>query len=144
MADRAVAQAEGAELLPRDDTVLPARLVRNRLVNVGRPTFCSYVGHNVGHGPSIGRGALQQCHELQLLRYEEPPAKSSGETLSRNSLNLSTTSSWSSTSCSIADSAMTSSWAKIGACVRTARASASDGRESISTSRPSIRSWIEA
>jgi hypothetical protein len=52
-------------------------------------------------------------------------------------LNFSTTSSVSSTSCSnsIADSEMTSSAAKIGALVRTASASASEGRESISTSR---------
>ena len=64
--------------------------------------------------------------------------KSSGVTWSRNSLNLSTTSSVSSTSCSnsIADSAITSSAAKIGAPERTASASASLGRESISTSRP--------
>src|SRR5208283_4174785 len=43
--------------------------------------------------------------------YESPAAKSSGETWSRNSLNFSTTSSDSSTSCSnsIADSEITSS-----------------------------------
>jgi hypothetical protein len=58
--------------------------------------------------------------------------------LSRKSLNFSTTSSVSSTSCSnsIADSEITSSAAKIGAPVRTARASASEGRESIGISRP--------
>ena len=73
-------------------------------------------------------------------------AKSSGVTLSRNSLNFSTTSSVSSTSCSnsIADSAITSSAAKIGAPERTARASASEGRESISISRPFTESVIEA
>ena len=65
-------------------------------------------------------------------------AKSSGVTLSRKSLNFSTTSSVSSTSCSnsIADSEITSSAAKIGAPVRTASASASEGRESIGISRP--------
>ena len=75
-----------------------------------------------------------------------PPAKSSGVTFSRNSLNFSTTSSVSSTSCSnsIADSAMTSSAAKIGAPARTASASASLGRESISTSRPLSWRVIEA
>ena len=74
------------------------------------------------------------------------PLKSSGVTWSRNSLNLSTTSSVSSTSCSnsIADSAITSSAAKIGAPERTASASASDGRESMSTSRPFTLSVIEA
>ncbi len=79
-------------------------------------------------------------------RYVSPPAKSSGVTRSRNSLNLSTTSSVSSTSCSnsIADSAITSSAAKIGAPERTARASASDGRESISTSRPFTDNVIDA
>ena len=52
----------------------------------------------------------------------------------------------SSTSCSnsIADSAITSSAAKIGALVRTASASASEGRESISTSRPFTWSVIDA
>jgi hypothetical protein len=61
-------------------------------------------------------------------------------------LNFSTTSSVSSTSCSnsIADSEMTSSAAKIGAPVRTASARASDGRESISTSRPLSVSVIAA
>ena len=61
-------------------------------------------------------------------------------------MNLSTTSSVSSTSCSnsIADSAITSSAAKIGAPERTARASASDGRESMSTSRPFTDSVIDA
>ena len=75
-----------------------------------------------------------------------PPAKSSGVTRSKNSLNLSTTSSVSSTSCSnsIADSAITSSAAKIGAPERTASASASLGRESISTSRPFTDSVIDA
>ena len=75
-----------------------------------------------------------------------PARKSSGETWSRNSLNLSTTSSVSSTSCSnsIADSAITSSAAKIGAPERTASASASLGRESISTSRPFTESVIDA
>ena len=70
--------------------------------------------------------------------YDSPAPKSSGETWSRNSLNFSTTSSVSSTSCSnsIADSAITSSAAKIGAPARTARAIASLGRESISISRP--------
>ena len=65
-------------------------------------------------------------------------AKSSGVTWSRNSLNFSTTSSVSSTSCSnsIAESAITSSAAKIGAPTRTASAIASLGRESISSSRP--------
>ena len=74
------------------------------------------------------------------------PLKSSGVTWSRNSLNLSTTSSVSSTSCSnsIADSAITSSAAKIGAPERTARASASEGRESMSTSRPFTDSVIDA
>jgi hypothetical protein len=43
----------------------------------------------------------------------------------------------SSPSNSIADSSITRSSAKIGASVRTARAIASDGRESISTSEPS-------
>ena len=61
-------------------------------------------------------------------------------------MKRSTTSSVSSTSCSnsIADSAMTSSAAKIGAPERTAMASASDGRESISTSRPPTFSVIAA
>ena len=61
-------------------------------------------------------------------------------------MNFSTTSSVSSTSCSnsIADSAMTSSAAKIGAPERTARARASLGRESISISLPSTASVIEA
>ena len=78
--------------------------------------------------------------------YCSPAWKSSGETWSRNSLNLSTTSSVSSTSCSnsIADSAITSSAAKIGAPERTASARASLGRESISTSRPLIDSVIDA
>ena len=80
------------------------------------------------------------------LASSPPAAKSSGETLSRNSLNLSTTSSVSSTSCSnsIADSSITSSAAKIGAEQRTARASASEGRESISISEPFIEIVIEA
>ena len=53
-------------------------------------------------------------------------------------MNLSTTSSVSSTSCSnsIADSSITSSAAKIGAETRTASARASEGRESISSSEP--------
>src|SRR6185437_12772389 len=78
--------------------------------------------------------------------YPPPPAKSSGVTLSRKSLNFSTTSSVSSTSCSnsIADSSITDSAAKIGALVRTARANASDGRESISISRPLSCSVIDA
>ena len=61
-------------------------------------------------------------------------------------MNFSTTSSDSSTSCSnsIADSAMTSSAAKIGAPERTARAIASLGRESISSSRPFTDRVIEA
>ena len=61
-------------------------------------------------------------------------------------MKRSTTSSVSSTSCSnsIADSAMTSSAAKIGAPERTASASASLGRESISSSRPLTASVIEA
>ena len=61
-------------------------------------------------------------------------------------MNFSTTSSVSSTSCSnsIADSAITSSAAKIGAPERTARAIASLGRESISSSRPPVTSVIEA
>ncbi len=52
----------------------------------------------------------QRLHTLSE-RQESPAAKSSGETWSRNSLNFSTTSSDSSTSCSnsIADSEMTSS-----------------------------------
>ena len=59
---------------------------------------------------------------------------------------MSTTSSVSSTSCSnsIADSAITSSAAKIGAPERTASASASLGRESISISRPLTDSVIDA
>ena len=67
-------------------------------------------------------------------------------TSSRNSLNLSTTSSVSSTSCSnsIADSSITSSSAKIGAETRTARARASEGRESISISEPLTETVIEA
>ena len=90
---------------------------------------------------------VERLLELQLAGPgSSPSAKSSGVTLSRKSLNFSTTSSWSSTSCSnsIADSVITSSAAKIGAPVRTARASASDGRESISTSRPFIASVIAA
>ncbi len=61
-------------------------------------------------------------------------------------MNFSTTSSVSSTSCSnsIEDSSMTSSAAKIGACVRTASAIASEGRESISSSEPFIEIVIEA
>ena len=61
-------------------------------------------------------------------------------------MNFSTTSSVSSTSCSnsIADSAITSSAAKIGAPERTASAIASLGRESISSSRPPATSVIEA
>ncbi len=75
-----------------------------------------------------------------------PAAKSSGVTLSRKSLNFSTTSSVSSTSCSnsMADSVITSSAAKIGAPVRTARARASEGRESIGISRPFTDSVIDA
>ena len=78
-----------------------------------------------------------------LLR---PPRSPPGVTWSRKSLNFSTTSSVSSTSCSnsIADSAITSSAAKIGAPARTASASASLGRESISSSRPLTRRLIEA
>ncbi len=69
-------------------------------------------------------------------RYWSSAAKSSGVTSSRKFLNFSTTSSVSSTSCSnsMDDSSMTSSAAKIGAWQRTARAIASDGRESISIS----------
>ena len=61
-------------------------------------------------------------------------------------MNLSTTSSVSSTSCSnsIADSSITSSAAKIGAETRTARARASEGRESISISEPLTETVIEA
>ena len=83
--------------------------------------------------PARWRPASVGAERAQLA----PPAKSSGVTWSRKSLNWSTTSSVSSTSCSnsIADSAMTSSAAKIGAPERTASASASDGRESISISR---------
>ena len=55
-------------------------------------------------------GARTTCRAAPLPQ-ESPAAKSSGETWSRNSLNFSTTSSDSSTSCSnsIADSEMTSS-----------------------------------
>ena len=83
------------------------------------------------------RGGLQASGGLADLLAAE---KSSGVTFSRKSLNFSTTSSVSSTSCSnsIADSAITSSAAKIGASARTASARASLGRESISTSRPLI------
>ncbi len=85
----------------------------------------------------------------ELTRRDRPyssEAKSSGVTWSRKSLNFSTTSSVSSTSCSnsMADSVMTSSAAKIGAPERTASASASDGRESISRSRPLARRLIDA
>ena len=61
-------------------------------------------------------------------------------------MNFSTTSSDSSMSCSnsIADSEMTSSAAYMGAPERTARAIASLGRESISSSRPATLSVIEA
>ncbi len=44
----------------------------------------------------------------------------------------------------MADSSITSSAAKIGAEVRTAKARASEGRESISTSEPFIEIVIEA
>ena len=86
--------------------------------------------------PALGLGAALRA--LPALADPRPPAKSSGVTLSRKSLNFSTTSSVSSTSCSnsIADSEITSSAAKIGAPVRTASASASEGRESIGISRP--------
>src|SRR5579875_2390385 len=64
-----------------------------------------------------GQGRSDECDDYS-------PRKSSGLTVSRKSLNFSTTSSVSSTSCSnsIADSAITSSAAKIGAPERTARA----------------------
>jgi hypothetical protein len=60
--------------------------------------------------------ALERRRGAGLALRSVAPRKSSGVTRSRKSLNLSTTSSWSSTSCSnsIADSAMTSSAAKIG------------------------------
>ena len=92
------------------------------------------------------RGSLELALARRRRALLASPAKSSGVTWSRNSLNLSTTSSVSSTSCSnsIADSAMTSSAAKIGAPERTASASASLGRESISTSRPFTASVIDA
>ena len=71
--------------------------------------------------------------------------KSSGLTSSRNLLNSSTSSSWSSGSPpnSIAESSITWSATKIGALVRTASASASDGRESISISEPFTCSVID-
>src|SRR6266511_1069973 len=81
------------------------------------------------------------------VAYSSPPeAKSSGVTSSRKSLNFSTTSSVSSTSCSnsIEDSSITSSAAKIGAEVRTASARASEGRESISISEPLTEIVIDA
>ena len=100
----------------------------------GRARHSPRLGRMIGVGR---RGCIASCRRRRSLP---------GVTRSRNSLNLSTTSSVSSTSCSnsIADSAITSSAAKIGAPERTASASASDGRESISTSRPFTDNVIDA
>ena len=100
----------------------------------------------IGFDAFVARVLDLAVERTACLAQSSPPAKSSGVTRSKNSLNLSTTSSVSSTSCSnsIADSAITSSAAKIGAPERTARARASEGRESISTSRPFTDSVIDA
>src|SRR5215217_104070 len=84
-----------------------------------------------------GRAEPGPVRPFEGLGGRTPYLKSSGETWFIQSLNLSTTS-------SSGVSSITSSEAKISAPARTARAMASEGLESISTTRPSITTLMVA